>query len=111
MAGLYSVSKPSRILKRSGYLRLLSAFLSLLALLCQAGYAQDCAQCAANAVPDPVSTGEWLLTKQVNEVNVFFVAAHKNNALGDLTQNDISVRDDNKPPLAILAFRTERQLP
>jgi Ca-activated chloride channel family protein len=78
----------------------------------QAGYAEDCVQCATNAVPDPpVSTGEWLLTKQVNEVNVLFVAAHKGKLVGDLSRNDISVRDDNKQPAAILGFRTERDLP
>ena len=76
------------------------------------GYAQDCVGCPTNADLDvPVSTGEWLLTKQVNEVNVLFVAAHKGKPIGDLSQNDISVRDDNKPPTAILGFRTEQRLP
>ena len=113
MAVLCSVSEARRILRRSGHLSwLLVSFLTALALVCPAGYAQDCGQCVASAVPDPpVPTGEWLLTKEVNEVNVFFVAAHKSQAVGDLTQNDISVRDDNKPPVSILAFRTERQLP
>jgi Ca-activated chloride channel family protein len=92
---------------------LLFASLGPFALAGQAGYAQDCAQCAmVAAVPDPpVSTGEWLLTKEVNEVNVLFVAAHKSKAVSDLSQNDITVQDDNKPPVAILAFRTQRDLP
>jgi Ca-activated chloride channel family protein len=75
-------------------------------------YAQDCAQCATNALLEaPVSSGEWLLTKQVNEVNVLFVATRKGKAVGDLSRNDISVRDDDKPPTAILGFRTELELP
>jgi len=81
-------------------------------MVCQTAYAQDCAQCATNAVlEDPLSTGEWLLTKQVNEVNVLFVAARRGKAVGGLSQDDISVRDDNRPPTAILGFRTELALP
>jgi len=59
----------------------------------------------------PLSTGEWLLTKQVNEVNVLFMAARKGKPVSDLSQNDISIRDDNKPPAAIRGFRTEQELP
>src|SRR5207344_552198 len=81
------------------------------ALMGQVAYAQNCAQCATNtAVDDPVSSGEWLLTKQVNEVNVLFVATRKGKAVDDLSRNDISVRDDDKPT-AILGFRTELELP
>jgi Ca-activated chloride channel family protein len=81
-------------------------------VLGQAAYAQVCAQCATNAAPDdPVSSGEWLLTKQVNEVTVSFVAANKGKPVGNLAQNDISVLDDNKRPTAILGFRTQRALP
>jgi Ca-activated chloride channel family protein len=58
-----------------------------------------------------VSTGEWLLTKQVTEVNVLFVALHSGQPVGDLSQSDLSVEDDNKPPAAVLGFRTERDLP
>jgi hypothetical protein len=39
-------------------------------VMCQTAYA-GCAQCTTNALLEgPVSSGEWLLTKQVNEVNV-----------------------------------------
>jgi VWFA-related protein len=80
--------------------------------MCQIAYTQDCPQCATNALlEDPVSSGEWLLTKQVNEVNVLFVATRKGKAVGGLSRNDISVRDDDKPPTAILGFRTELELP
>jgi VWFA-related protein len=51
-----------------------------------------------------------LLTTQVNEVNVVFIAARKGKSVSDLSQDDISVQDDNKPPAAMLRFRTEQQL-
>jgi Ca-activated chloride channel homolog len=101
-----------RTLDLSGYLWLLFACGTLFGVLCRAADAQDCVQCATNAVPKASgSTGEWVLTKQVNEVNVFFVAARRGKLIRDLSQNDISVWDDNKPPAAILGFRTELELP
>ena len=61
---------------------------------------------------DPVvPTGEWLLTKQVNEVNVLFMAARNGKPVADLSRNDIVVRDDGKAPKAILGFRNEQKLP
>ncbi len=56
-------------------------------------------------------TGEWLLTKHVTEVNVLFVATSNGRPIGSLSQDDIVVQDDNKPPNAILRFRTEQALP
>lgn len=74
-------------------------------------YAQDCAQCATMAAADePASAGEWSFKKQVNEVHVLFLATHDNKPV-DLARGDISVRDDNKEPAAIVGFRTERDLP
>jgi Ca-activated chloride channel homolog len=106
-----SICTLGRTLDRSNCLWLLFAFLATLGVI-QTAYAQDCAPCATNSVvDDPVSSGEWLLTKQVNEVSVIFVAVRKGKAVGDLSQNDISVRDDDKAPTAILGFRTEQALP
>ena len=80
-------------------------------LLCQLDQAQDCSQCGANDPPEPpLPTGLWLLTTQVNEVNVLFIAVHKGKMVSDLSRDDISVRDDNKPPAAVLGFRTEREI-
>lgn len=88
------------------------AFVSIFGVICPYAYPQNCAGCPSdNAVEDPVSSGEWLLTKQVNEVSVIFMAARKGKAVADLSQSDISVRDDDKPPAAILGFRTEQALP
>ena len=96
---------------RNQHLRLLALIL-IFVVICPAAYTQQCADCATNAlVEDPVSSGEWLLTKQVNEVSVIFVAVRKGKAVGDLSQKDILVRDDGKTPTAILGFRTEQALP
>jgi hypothetical protein len=106
------VSRLERTLDRSTCLWLLFVCIATFGVMCQMADAQDCAQCATNALLEsPVSTGEWLLNKQVNEVNVLFVATRKGKAVGNLSLNDISVRDDDKPPTAILGFRTELELP
>ena len=103
--------RPQTNLNRNQHLRLLALIL-ILVVICPAAYTQRCADCATNAlVEDPVSSGDWLLTKQVNEVSVIFVAVRKGKAVGDLSQKDISVRDDGKTPTAILGFRTEQALP
>jgi Ca-activated chloride channel family protein len=108
----HSVHTLSRTVDRNKCLWLLFAFLAAFGVICQASYAQECAQCATTALLEPpVPTGEWLLTKQVNEVNVFFVAVRRGNPVVDLSQNDIAVQDDNKAPAAILGFRTEQELP
>jgi Ca-activated chloride channel homolog len=97
---------------RDECLWLLFVLVAILVVTCPPTYAQGCADCATNAlVPDTVSTGEWLLTKQVNEVSVIFVAVRNGKAVSDLSQKDISVRDDDKVPTAILGFRTEQSLP
>jgi Ca-activated chloride channel homolog len=107
-----SVRTLRQTLDRNECLWLLFAIVAMLVVFCPAAYAQGCAECAPNAlVEDTVSSGEWLLTKQVNEVSVIFVAVRKGKAVGDLLQNDISVRDDDKAPTAILGFRTEQALP
>ncbi len=91
---------------------LLFAAFATFGAICETAFTQDCPGCAVTAdVEEPISTGEWLLTKQVTEVNVLFVAARKSRPVGNLSQADISVRDDNKPPSAILRFRTEQALP
>lgn len=57
------------------------------------------------------SNCEWSLTKEVDEVNVLFWAAHHGKFIRDLSQNDVVVLDDKKPPAAILGFRAEQGLP
>jgi VWFA-related protein len=95
-----------------GYALLFSGLL-LGSQLTRAAYGQSCTECAmAEALPPaPVSTNEWSFTKEVNEVNLLFVAMRGGKFIDDLSPNDITVLDDKKPPLAILGFRTERDLP
>ena len=67
---------------------------------------------AIPALPtDDVPTGEWSFTKEVNEVNLVFVAMRDGKFINDLAQSDITVLDDKKPPASILGFRSERELP
>jgi Ca-activated chloride channel family protein len=106
-----SICTLGRTLDRNECLWLLFALVAILVVIWQTAYAQGCAGCAPNLVEDTVSSGEWLLTKQVNEVSVIFVAVRKGKVVGGLAQNDISVRDDDKAPTAILGFRTEQALP
>jgi hypothetical protein len=54
-----------------------------------------------------MSSREWSFTKEVNEVNVLFVATRHGKFIRDLSQKDIIVVDDKKAPEAILGFRTE----
>jgi Ca-activated chloride channel homolog len=70
---------------------------------------QSCAKCGLPETSEMAS--QWSIKKQVNEVNVFFVAAQGSELVRDLSKNEVQVRDDNKPPAAILGFRTEKELP
>jgi Ca-activated chloride channel family protein len=76
-------------------------------------YGQGCADCTISGVlpSSAVSASEWWFTKEVNEVNVLFVAMRHGKFIGDLSQNDVVVLDDQKPPAVILGFRTEQGLP
>lgn len=89
-----------------------AALAAVLTAIFASTQAQDCARCAPPLTLDaPVPAPEWTIRKQVNEVNVSFVAGRHGKFAGDLTLEDITVLDDNKPPAAILGFRTEPELP
>jgi Ca-activated chloride channel homolog len=91
---------------------LLFALATAFLLTLQAAHAQSCAQCSMNAAMEaPVSASEWTFSKQVNEVQVLFLAAHGGKSITDLSQADISIQDDGKAPAAIFGFRTEHELP
>jgi VWFA-related protein len=79
-----------------------------------AAFGQECAQCdmaATLEIPAPVPAGELVFRSQVNEVSVLFTVAQSGKFMGDLSANDITIHDDNKPPAAIIGFRTQRELP
>ena len=95
-----------------GLLKLMLGLIAFLGLSLQPAGAQRCLQCTINvAMKAPVSGSEWTLSKEVNEVNLLFLASHDGRAISDLSQKDILVEDDGKAPAAILGFRTERELP
>lgn len=94
------------------FLHLLVALTAVTLASFPSAFAQDCANCMFDTAPNgPETAAEWSIKKQVNEVNVFFVAVQDKQLVADLSANDITVRDDNKPPAAILGFRTEKELP
>ena len=94
-----------------------------------------CAECSANAAGEPgvaetagarpsapADSGSALkragldspgsiFRASVDEVSIFFAATDHGKSATNLTQSDIVVRDDNRPPHAILGFRNESQLP
>jgi VWFA-related protein len=72
-------------------------------------YAQGCAECVFSESASMAS--QWSIKKQVNEVNVFFVASQGGQFIRDLSKDEVTVRDDNKPPTAMLGFGTEKELP
>src|SRR5258708_26530152 len=52
------------------------------------------------------------IRKRVNEVNVLFIATNKHGKfVRDLSKNDFSILDDNKPPQAIVNFSQQTDLP
>ena len=46
-----------------------------------------------------------------DEVGIFFAATDHGKSVTDLAASDIAIRDDSRPPGAILGFRNESQLP
>ena len=52
-----------------------------------------------------------VLHASVDEVAVFFAATDHGKSVTDLSSAEIGVRDDRKPPEAILGFRNDAQLP
>jgi len=107
MPGTHAVNALGRTVDLNRYFGLA---LCIYWVIFPAAYAQDCIQCGM--IDTPAAPGsEWSFRTQVNEVNVFFVAARHGKLASDLVQNDITVVDDNKPAAAILGFRTERDLP
>jgi len=53
----------------------------------------------------------YTLRTTVNEVGIFFAATDHGKSVGDLTRQDVVVRDAGKPPVTITNFRNESQLP
>jgi VWFA-related protein len=63
--------------------------------------------------PEPVSRGDsgWVLHKSVDEVALFFAATDHGRSVSDLTQQEVSIRDDHQVPAAVIGFRNQSELP
>jgi Ca-activated chloride channel family protein len=57
------------------------------------------------------STSGAVLHSSVNEVAVFFAATDHGKSVSDLSERDVMIRDDGKPPAAVMGFRNQSQLP
>jgi VWFA-related protein len=71
---------------------------------------QDCGMCATSQALLATAPNSWTLRKQVNEVQVLFTASRHGRFVAGLTENDVTVRDNNKPA-AIVDFRGRGNLP
>lgn len=54
---------------------------------------------------------QWSFHTAAEEVAVYFTAADHGKSVTDLREQDISIKDDNKAPAAILSFLNESKLP
>ena len=57
------------------------------------------------------SVNQWTIRKVVDEVAVFFGVTSGGHTVNDLALNEITVRDDNKPPDKVLQFTPQSKLP
>jgi Ca-activated chloride channel homolog len=65
-----------------------------------------------NAVLAPAEAADaWTIRKRVDEVTVFFTATKGHKYVDDLTQQEVSVKDDHKPVARISAFGHQSDLP
>jgi len=77
-----------------------------------------CESCDAAAIAAPENSGGakpsergWILHSNVDEVSILFVATDHGKPIRDLIQSEVTVRDAGKPPVSVVAFRTESELP
>jgi Ca-activated chloride channel family protein len=57
------------------------------------------------------TSGPWTIRKRVDEVMVFFTVTNGRNFVNDLTQREVYVKDDDKPPAKVSAFGHQSDLP
>jgi Ca-activated chloride channel homolog len=69
---------------------------------------------AAGSGPSEIGGNEetgYTLRTDVDEVSVFFAATDHGKAVSDLKPAEVVLRDANRPPVSILGFRSESELP
>lgn len=87
----------------------------------EAEAAFDTTSVPGSPIPGPAQRGSsvshqtndtgYVLRASADEVDIFFSATDHGNSVEDLTAENVIVRDDNRAPEKILAFRNESQLP
>jgi Ca-activated chloride channel homolog len=107
--------------------------LTILWVATASAFAQDCTTCLTSRLPlealPPFSSKNgfvdsntvllapadaadpWTIRKRVDEVTVFFTATKGHKYVDDLTEQDVTVKDDNKPVTKIAAFGHQSDLP
>jgi VWFA-related protein len=54
---------------------------------------------------------DWTFHSGANEVAVLFSATDNGKSVSDLSVQDVTIVDDDKPPAAVFSFRSESELP
>lgn len=108
-----AISFPPGFTWKKWHTRLSRSLLALSCLLPLSAQAQDCPGCASLALPGEPASGDeaWVIKKQVNEVSVIFTASAGGKLITDLTKDDVTIRDDEKIPAAIVQFHSQYDLP
>jgi Ca-activated chloride channel homolog len=65
----------------------------------------------SRVAPSYPGASPWILHSRVNEVALFFAATDHGQSVGDLTRKEVVLRDNGKPPAAVLSFLNEAELP
>jgi Ca-activated chloride channel family protein len=65
----------------------------------------------AGSLQPRVDSSRPTIRVAVDEVALFFTATDHGRSITDLSASEIEIRDDSKPPAAIIAFRNETELP
>ncbi len=74
------------------------------------GQVRACPACGPSESLLATATDSWTLRRQVNEVEVLFTAYRHGRFVPGLTQDDVAVRDNDKP-VTIMDFRGQDNLP
>ena len=77
--------------------------------VCKTADAQACVGCVATAdLEEPIPTGEWLLTKEVTEVNVSFVVSRKADLPAAYPRMTFQFGMTTSPPAPYCAFEPSK---